>query len=115
LKLDYSALLSLNILPSSGNNSLLGMLDRCLTPPGKRMLKEWVQFPLVEPADIIRRQSALQHISAHLSDAIYGQFGRLFKRLPDLERACIRIYSKKAKIKDYLAVLEGLEESNVSA
>lgn len=114
LKLDFNALLSLNIL-SSGNNSLLGMLDRCITPSGKRMLKNWVQFPLVEPLDIIERQNALQCIGPRISDSIYTQFERLFKRLPDLERSCAKIYSKKSKIKEYMAVLEGFEQVNVSS
>ena len=113
LKLDFNALLSLNIL-SSGNNSLLSTLNRCTTPSGKRMLKNWVQFPLVEPLDIIERQSALQEISTHLSDSIYVQFEKLFKQLPDLERSCSKIYSKKSKIKDYLAILEGFERFNVT-
>ena len=112
LKLDYNALLSLNII-SPGSNSLLGILDRCATPPGKRMLKDWVQFPLVEPADIVERQGALQCISSKLSDHIYTRFGKLFKGLPDLERGCSKIYSKKSKIRDYLAVLEGFEGVNV--
>lgn len=114
LKLDFNALLSLNIL-STGNNSLLGMLDRCMTPSGKRLLKNWVQFPLVEPVGITERQSALQCISSHLSDSIYTQFEKLFKRLPDLERSCVKIYSKKSKIKEYISVLEGFDEFNVSS
>lgn len=114
LKLDFNALLSLNIL-SAGNNSLLGMLNHCITPPGKRLLKNWVQFPLVEPLDIVERQNALQCISSHLSDSIYIQFEKLFKQLPDLERSCVKIYSKKSKIKDYIAVLEGFDEFNVNS
>jgi hypothetical protein len=113
LKLDFNALLSLNIL-SSGNNSLLSMLDRCMTPSGKRMLKNWVQFPLVESSDIIERQNALQCVASHISDSIYTQFEKVFKRLPDLERSCVKIYSKKSKIKEYITVLEGFEEVNVN-
>jgi DNA mismatch repair protein MSH6 len=54
--LDGSTLLNLELLENSYDGSrkgtLLGVLDECTTPFGKRRFKQWVCAPLLRPADI---------------------------------------------------------------
>lgn len=46
---------------SEGGTSLLGVIDRTLTPMGARMLYRWVIMPLRSVADIVRRQDGVEH------------------------------------------------------
>lgn len=46
---------------NEGGTSLLGVIDRTLTPMGARMLYRWVIMPLRSVADIVRRQDGVEH------------------------------------------------------
>jgi DNA mismatch repair protein MSH2 len=51
LKLDCSAFKALNLLPeqsSSKNQSLYGLLNRCSTNQGQRLLMQWIKQPLID-------------------------------------------------------------------
>ena len=58
MKLDASALKALNLMPNplelggSKNMSLYGLLDRCATSQGKRLLARWLKQPLVNLHEI---------------------------------------------------------------
>ena len=56
LKLDSGAFRSLNLLPAANANvnkthSVYGVLNKCCTVQGQRLLTQWIKQPLV---DIIR-------------------------------------------------------------
>lgn len=75
LALDRTAAECINLLPPKGgagsgaaavlvggtgsNNSILGVLDKCRTRMGSRMLELWLRQPLVDLAGILRRQEAV--------------------------------------------------------
>lgn len=46
---------------NEGGTSLLGVIDRTLTPMGARMLYRWVIMPLRSVLDIVRRQDGVEH------------------------------------------------------
>ena len=58
MKLDASALKALNLMPNPNevggnkNMSLYGLLDRCRTSQGKRLLGRWLKQPLVNLHEI---------------------------------------------------------------
>lgn len=57
MKLDASALSALNLLPGPNdlggkNSSLFGLLNRCKTPQGQRLLRVWLKQPLVNKHEI---------------------------------------------------------------
>ena len=58
MKLDASALKALNLMPNpqelggNKNMSLYGLLDRCFTSQGKRLLGRWLKQPLVNLHEI---------------------------------------------------------------
>ena len=82
--------------------SLLWVLDRTKTSPGARMLRSWVEHPLLSPAHILRRQGAVEEL--------YGNFmkreeiGELLSHVLDLERLVTKIVYGTANAKDLRAV-----------
>ena len=82
--------------------SLLWVLDRTKTSPGARMLRGWVEHPLLSPAHILRRQGAVEEL--------YGNFmkreeiGELLSHVLDLERLVTKIVDGTANAKDLRAV-----------
>ena len=82
--------------------SLLWVLDRTKTSPGARLLRQWVEHPLLSPAHIIRRQGAVEEL--------YGNFmkreeiGELLSHVLDLERLVTKIVYGTANAKDLRAV-----------
>ncbi len=82
--------------------TLLGVLDRTVTPMGSRTLRDWVLHPLLSPADIMARQDAL---ASFLADPL--QLGRLREQLGgirDIERSVSRLSQNSGTARD-LAVL----------
>ena len=75
LTLDRTAAECINLLPPAGgsksgtasclvggsdsNNSILGVLNKCKTKMGSRTLEVWLRQPLVDLAEIMRRQDAV--------------------------------------------------------
>lgn len=67
-------MLWLQVLESSQGGkmgSLMGALDNCTTPAGKRLLSQWLCRPLLRIPDISQRQDAVQAlISSECADAV---------------------------------------------
>nr|XP_033795890.1 DNA mismatch repair protein Msh6 isoform X1 [Geotrypetes seraphini] len=132
--LDGVTLANLEILQNGTNGSvegtLLERLDTCLTPFGKRLLKQWLCAPLCNPHSIGDRLNAVDDIMA-IPDKV-SEVSELLKKLPDLERLLCKIHSigsplksknhpdsravlyeetiySKKKIADFLSALEGFK------
>ncbi len=82
--------------------SLLWVLDRTKTSAGARMLRRWVEHPLLNPAQIIRRQSAVEELYA--SFMLREELGELLSQVLDLERLVTKIVYGTANGKDLRAV-----------
>ena len=69
--------------------SLLWVLDRTKTAMGKRLIKTWLEQPLLSPARITRRQNAVEELfkNPQLLDDMVQQLTGIF----DLERIMTRI------------------------
>jgi DNA mismatch repair protein MSH6 len=94
--LDAVTLTNLEILVNNFDHtpkgSLYSFMNRCRTPFGKRLLKEWVCKPLVRPADIQNRMDAVSELMDDLSSE--AETARsLLKACPDLERLLSRVHS----------------------
>uniref|UniRef100_A0A8C5MKP8 DNA mismatch repair protein n=2 Tax=Leptobrachium leishanense TaxID=445787 RepID=A0A8C5MKP8_9ANUR len=132
--LDGVTLANLEILQNGTNGStegtLLEKLDTCITPFGKRLLKQWLCAPLCNPFSINDRLNALEDLMAVPEKT--SEIGELLKKLPDLERLLSKIHSigsplksqnhpdsraimyeetkySKKKIADFLSTLEGFK------
>ncbi len=82
--------------------SLLWVLDRTKTSPGARMLRHWVEHPLLSPAHIIRRQGAVEELFGNFMKR--EELGELLSHVLDLERLLTRIVYGSANAKDLRAV-----------
>jgi DNA mismatch repair ATPase MutS len=65
MKLDASALAALNLLPAPNGaggkyGSLFGLLNRCKTAQGTRLLRVWLKQPLVNLWEIEKRQQLVE-------------------------------------------------------
>jgi DNA mismatch repair protein MutS len=82
--------------------SLLGVLDRTVTPLGKRLLRQWVSKPLLDIAAITRRQDG---VAAFARDGMLRAETRASLRpLGDLERLVTRVLAGHASPRDLVAI-----------
>ncbi len=87
--------------------SLLGVLDLTVTPMGARLLRRWIQQPLLQVDEIVARQQAV--------GAFYGQpaccqaLQKALRAAGDLERLANRVLQGIATPRDLLALKAALE------
>ena len=78
------------------------MLDKTVTSMGRRKLKTWLEQPLINPAEILKRHDAVEALTKDsallydICDALNGIY--------DLERLMTRIMYKSASPKDIYAL-----------
>jgi len=86
--------------------SLLGVLDRTVTPMGKRLIRQWVSKPLLDVAQITRR---LDGVQAFFDDGMLrASLRAALKPLADLERLTTRVVGGSALPRDLTALRETL-------
>jgi DNA mismatch repair protein MutS len=93
--------------------SLLGALDRSLTPMGARLLRDWVLHPLTDLPSILERQEAVAEFHDNLDRRTRTR--AVLRHISDLERLMGRIVLGVANARDLLALkmsLEALPELN---
>ncbi|CAG9467722.1 unnamed protein product [Pedinophyceae sp. YPF-701] len=96
--LDGAALENLDVLESADGGaagSLLHCVDNCVTSSGRRLLREWLLRPLVEPAEIADRQGAVADLLGAASDAM-AEARTSLSKVADLERALARLFAAVA-------------------
>lgn len=112
LVLDGQTLINMEIFANSFDGGVDGtlfqLLNRCITPFGKRMFKQWVCHPLMDSKRINARLDAVDALNADLS--IRDQFSSQLTKMPDLERLISRVHAGSCKAQDFVRVLEGFEQ-----
>jgi DNA mismatch repair protein MSH6 len=112
LVLDGQSLINLEIFANtfdgSAEGTLFAMLNRCITPFGKRLLRQWVCHPLADASKINARLDAVDALNA--DSTIMDNFSSSLSKLPDLERLISRVHAGRCKAQDFLKVLEGFEQ-----
>nr|OQO17736.1 hypothetical protein B0A51_14358 [Rachicladosporium sp. CCFEE 5018] len=112
LVLDGQSLINLEIFANTFDGStegtLFSMLNRCITPFGKRMLRQWVCHPLADARKINQRFDAIDALNA--DGTVMDRFTASLSRLPDLERLISRVHAGRCKAQDFVRVLEGFEQ-----
>ncbi|KAH8113753.1 DNA mismatch repair protein Msh6 [Phellopilus nigrolimitatus] len=106
LVLDGQTLAHVEVLQNSegtDEGSLLKILGRCITPFGKRLFRIWLCMPLREASAINARLDAVQDLMDH--PTFEGEFAKLVKGIPDLERIVSRIHARNCKVRDFLKIL----------
>ncbi|MCP9260407.1 DNA mismatch repair protein Msh6 [Dirofilaria immitis] len=145
LILDNLALKHLNIIPPVGSMkkftlhdpitakyTLYNVINKCATPAGKRLLRQWVCAPVCDRDILCSRQDAIEWLlEAGLKGFVVKAMERL-RKVPDLERLVQKIHTlglkyraeehpdsraqmfetmryNKRKIRDLVQALEGFE------
>ena len=85
--------------------SLLWVLDKTKTPMGSRMLRAWMDKPLLNPNLIGKRLSAVDELKRLAVRR--GELIELLKDVTDLERVMARIVTGAANAKDLVALAQG--------
>ena len=102
MNLDYTAVRNLELTETmrskSKKGSLLWVLDKTKTAMGKRMLRSWVEQPLLDLFSIEERLNAVQEL---VGDTILrGELMEYLSGIRDLERLLTRVVYKTANAKD---------------
>lgn len=112
LILDGQTLINLEIFSNTANGgpdgTLFNLLNRCVTPFGKRLFRQWVCHPLCNIQKINERLDAVDMLNSDRS--IREQFSSQMTKMPDLERLISRIHARVCKPEDFVRVLEGFEQ-----
>lgn len=108
--LDLSARRNLELLETmrgkSKRGSLLWVLDKTKTAMGKRLIRVWIERPLLNPAQILRRQNAVEELSmdSMFRDAVAEQLSGVH----DLERLMTRIVYGSANARELRSLCAAL-------
>lgn len=111
LILDTSSLRHLeithNLRDGGVKGTLLGVLDRTLTPMGARLLKQWLESPLTDISTIQRRQAAVAELISRNGERceIQGYLDCIY----DFERIVGRIETGSVSPRDFTSLRESLQ------
>jgi DNA mismatch repair protein MutS len=86
--------------------SLIGTLDKTVTPMGKRLIDQWVSQPLLNVQKIEERQDGVQYFFDHGMKR--AELRAVLKPLADLERLVNRVLAGYAQPRDLLAMRDTL-------
>ena len=112
MKLDYNTRRNLeitqNLVTKEKKHSLLWVLDHTRTAMGKRLIKSWIEKPLMNPAAIIRRQNAVEELldNTVLRLDLFAMLVGIF----DIERLMTRIVYGSANARDLKSLSSAFEK-----
>jgi DNA mismatch repair protein MutS len=108
---DATTQANLELVHSRGgakDTSLLGALDRTVTPMGARKLRDWVLHPLCDLAAIEARSAFIGQLLAE--PYLLGKLRETLKTIRDLERTVGRLTQTGGNARDLLVLRTGLEQ-----
>ena len=86
--------------------TLLWVLDKTRTPMGSRLLRSWLEKPLLDAGEIISRQNAVEELVNNT--LLRGELDEALKYVTDLERVMTRIVTGSVNCRDLLGFASGL-------
>ncbi|EKM56548.1 uncharacterized protein PHACADRAFT_207767 [Phanerochaete carnosa HHB-10118-sp] len=113
MRLDASALRALNLIDAPGNvganknATLLGLLNKCKTAQGSRLLASWLKQPLVNLHEIRNRQNLVDVFVQDPNSRRLLQEEQL-KMLPDMHRICKKFQKSVATLEDVVRVYQAV-------
>ena len=102
MRLDLNARRNLELLETMRSKekrgSLLWVLDKTKTAMGKRLIRTWIEQPLLSPAQISRRQNAVEELTQDsiLRDSIAEELAGIY----DMERLMTRVVYGSANARE---------------
>ena len=110
LELDLTARRNLELtetLHGDKRGSLLWVLDKTRTAMGSRMLRSWLEKPLLSPKKIAQRLNAVEELAGLTVER--DNLRELLRQVSDLERVMARIVTGAANGRDLIALRNGCE------
>lgn len=89
-------------LRGDSENTLLSVLDHCITVMGSRRLRNWLTTPSRLQKTAIERHEAVEALLNDISRL--GEFRELLKGIPDFERTATRIALESARPRELAAL-----------
>ena len=86
--------------------TLLWVLDKTHTAMGGRMLRSWLEKPLLDPVEITRRHAAVEDLVDNVM--LRGELEEALRDVTDLERVMTRIVTGTVNCRDLLGLARGL-------
>ena len=106
LIVDHATQINLELIDAEGM-SLFDVLNKCRTPMGKRLLRDWITRPLLDLEKIAFRQDCIEtFVSDH---APARQLAETLSRCRDIDRALGRLSLRVGSPKDLAAVRDTLQ------
>ena len=88
--------------------SLLWVLDKTKTAMGARLLRQWILRPLINPAKIVNRQSAVADLVKNVR--VRDSLTELLSAVFDLERLTAKAVYGSANARDLRAIYQSIEK-----
>lgn len=88
--------------------SLLWVLDRTMTAMGGRMLRKWIEQPLLDIDEINRRLNAVEELKDRFM--IRSEIRELLKRVYDMERLASKLVVGNVNARDLLSLKASMEQ-----
>ncbi len=111
MKLDFSARRNLELTETLRNRekrgTLLWVLDKTRTAMGKRLLRAWVEQPLLSAGGITERQNAVQYLVGDL--AVRDEIADYMTSIHDMERLITRISYGSANARELRSLYETVQ------
>lgn len=109
--LDAATQANLELVQARGggrDTSLLGALDRTVTPMGARKLRDWILHPLCEIGPLVQRQQLIGELLAQ--PFLLGNLRETLKAIRDIERTVGRLTQTGGNARDLLVLRTSLEQ-----
>lgn len=113
LQMDYNTRVNLELTQAQRTNSksqtLWSFLDKCQSAMGSRLLKKWIEYPLVQEQEIAHRLDAIEFLNDNfiIKDELREHLGSVY----DLERLSARVAYGNANPRDILRLVKTLEHA----
>jgi DNA mismatch repair protein MSH2 len=113
MKLDASASRALNLYPTAGDGGnksmcLSGLLNRCRTAQGQRLLNQWINQPLVDKQKIEERLDLVEAFFENNDLRQIVQDDHL-KKMPDFSRLSKKFQRKKGVLQDCIIIYQSVK------
>ncbi|KAJ1362949.1 hypothetical protein KIN20_022679 [Parelaphostrongylus tenuis] len=103
--LELFALNYRNDTKRASDGTLYGLLNKCKTAPGQRLLREWLARPLCDLRQIAERQDVVEALINN-ADARGTLSNILLPRVPDSNQLARKLVLSKAKLQDCYRVYQ---------
>ncbi|QIA77107.1 DNA mismatch repair protein MutS [Rodentibacter caecimuris] len=94
-------------LAGGSDNTLVAVLDKCVTPMGSRLLKRWIHQPIRHIEKLQQRQQSIAEI---LNFDLVDELQPYLQQVGDMERILARVALRSARPRDLTRLRTALEQ-----